>query len=212
MRYVKPVARLILRPLRRCLVLLAAAKTWLLRTDLPRWKRVSKQPPPWDERNRLLAALVPPGAAVLDLGCGAQTLRVHLKPGCHYQPCDIIPSSPDVIHCDFNSGNYPVLNRKYDFVVCSGVFEYTREPVRFIHEIKEYGRVLLLSFNPRRPAESLVGRFALGWVNHLSQDQIEGLFSDNGLVWRLVRRKPVPPAGDELIYELRRGDAQVVRK
>src|SRR5271157_5003330 len=101
MRFVKLAAGWLRARRNRGRALLTAARVWLLRTDVRRWRKVATQIPHWDDRNRVIAGFVPPGAAVLDLGCGAQTLRTHLKPDCHYQPCDIVASSPDVILCDF---------------------------------------------------------------------------------------------------------------
>jgi hypothetical protein len=105
---------------------------------------------------------------VLDLGAGAQTLRKHLRPACFYQPCDIIISSPDIIYCDFNSGAYPAIPFCFDYVVCSGLLEYIRDPEEFLRITGAYGRNLVLSYNLCQEGESVLDRLAKGWVNHLS--------------------------------------------
>src|SRR4051812_22017601 len=89
-----------------------------------RWQIWAREWPRWDERNRILAAYIPPGSAVVDLGSGAQTLREPLPAGCSYQPCDLVPGPAPVIPCDLESGRWPVLPRRYDVAVCSGVLEY----------------------------------------------------------------------------------------
>jgi hypothetical protein len=179
-----------------------AAKSSLLKTDKRRWKKVSQRVPHWDERNIVIANLIPDGVSVLDLGSGAQTLRRHLKPGCQYQPCDVIQSSPDVIHCDFNSGIYPVLKTRYDYVICSGVFEYMRDPARFVSEVPKYGKKTIFTFNPSNPKQSVVARLAGGWVNHMEQDQVEQLFRSKGLSFRILHRKNHTPIVEEIVYEL----------
>jgi len=193
------------RALKWCRSILAAARALMVRTDTGRWESVAREDPPWDERNRIIAGFIPAHSAVLDLGSGAQTLRKHLAPDCQYQPCDIIRSSPDVIYCDFNAGIYPALPRKYDYVICSGVFEYIRDPAHFISQVRNYGRKALFSFNPYDPAQSVVDRLACGWLNHLSESQLERLFSSHGLTWRILHRKDLTPVVQEIVYELTPG-------
>ena len=102
-----------------------AAKGPTPHSGIPRWVRTAKERPRWDERNRMIAAYVPPGSSVLDLGAGAQTLAAHLPPGCAYQACDVVPG-PGVVLCDLDAGRWPALDRRYDVAVCSGVLEYLR--------------------------------------------------------------------------------------
>ena len=195
----KTTAKTILKMGRKAI---AAGKTTLIKTDVRRWKKVSQEVPSWDERNRMIAAFIPENSNVLDLGAGARLLKDYLKPGCEYQPCDIVRSSPEVIFCDFNSGIYPALSRKYDYVVCSGVFEYVRDPARFISEVKHYGRKIIFSYNPFNPGYPRTERLACGWVNHLTEDQLEQLLLSHGLRWRVLHRKATTPAAEEIIYEL----------
>jgi len=170
--------------------------------------------PIWDERNRIIATFIPEASSVVDLGAGAQTLKCYLKSGCEYQPCDIVKSSPDVIVCDFNSGIYPRLSRRYDYVVCSGVFEYIRDPSHFLSNIRQYGKRIILSYMPAGPWTFSIGssppcftslaigtfyRLAGGWVNHLTSQQLEALFSTSGLDWKLICRQD----NSGTIYELK---------
>ena len=181
----------------------AALRVRFTKTDTKRWRQVSREVPHWDERNAIIGTLVPEDVSVVDLGAGAQTLRQHLKRSCRYQPCDIIQSSEDVICCDFNSKRYPVLARKYDYVVCSGVFEYIRDPGDFVSQIRSYGDVIILTYNPYRPGASKIERLACGWLNHLTEPQIAELFTKQQLVWRVLLRKTMAKHVDEVIYELR---------
>jgi hypothetical protein len=107
-----------------------------------------------------------------------------LKAGCHYQPCDLVKSSDDVLLCDFNAGAYPTTERDYDYVVCSGVLEYIRAPRAFLARIARPGRRLILSYAVTRPDDSRWRRLSEGWVNGYTQSELERLFDALGFQWR----------------------------
>ncbi len=179
----------------------AVCITLMLRTYVRRWQQVAQAgPPTWDERNAIIAKFIPAGSSVIDLGCGAQTLRNHLAPDCTYQPCDIVKSSPDVIFCDFNVGIYPEPGGIFDYVVCSGVLEYIWKPKEFLSRVPRLGHALLLSYNPRMKGESKFDRLAKHWVNHLDRDALEKMFDELGLGWKVVNvRSP-----NEYLYSIQR--------
>lgn len=180
-----------------CNDLVRAAVTILVRTQRQRWRRVAHSgTPPWDERNAMLASYIPSGSSVLDLGSGAQTLRLHLQGKCQYQPCDLFKSTPDVIVCDFNAGKYPQLASRYDYVVCSGVLEYIWDPGSFVSRAASLGSHMLLSYNIRSNGDKKLNRLAHNWVNHLTQECLERLITANQLSWQLVGRR----GPNELIY------------
>lgn len=161
--------------------------TLCVQTHKSRWRKVSTNPEPhWDWRNRIISDLVPAGSSVLDVGCGAQTLRRHLNPTCKYQPCDLIKSTPDVIVCDFNAGLYPQVNQVFDYVICSGVLEYIRKPEEFLKTIAPLGRTLILSYSPAVPGQSRVHRLSCNWINHFTKAEVESLFDKVGIVWRVI--------------------------
>jgi len=165
----------------------AALVTLLVRTHVRRWQKVAQGGrPPWDERNELIAGFIPAGSSVLDIGSGAQTLKQHLKPGCKYQPCDVVQSSPDVIFCDFNAGIYPEIKQPSDYVVCSGVFEYIRQPEEFLRRIPLLGKSVILSYYPFPPGGSKLERLGNNWVNHFTSDELENLFAKAGLSWKIL--------------------------
>lgn len=169
-------------------LLFKAASTLVVKTNVRRWREVARNPRPnWDGRNEIIAKLIPAGSSVIDLGCGSQTLRRHLDPSCKYQPCDVIQSTPDVIYCDFNSGIYPNVNVSYDYVICSGVFEYIRNPEEFLKKNSLLGKVMILSYNPlyHVPEDSKIRRLNLDWINHFTKPEVEALFDKVGLVWKI---------------------------
>lgn len=167
-----------------------AAKTLLLRTDVGRWREVVAETPGWDDRNKLIAGLIPPGSSVLDLGAGAQSLKGYLAPGDDYQPCDLVKAAEGVLPCDFNAGWYPDIHQQYDFVVCSGLLEYVRDIRTFLRIVPTYGRVLIVSYACRQPSESKFARAKHGWLNHFTKTDLQAMFAAAGLnstevgVWR----------------------------
>jgi hypothetical protein len=162
----------------------ASIRTLLVRTDVRRWHRTATEPPPWDERNKVIAALIPDNRSVLDLGSGAQTLRNYLKPGCRYQPCDLVRSSDDVLLCDFNAGIYPKVDNEFDYAICSGVLEYVRAPEEFLTRLCSMGKHVILSYAVARPNDTPWRRRQEGWVNHFTQAQLEEVFAALGLHWQ----------------------------
>lgn len=175
--------------------------TIFFRTHKKRWEKVAVSgPPEWDSRNSKIATLIPDGSTIIDLGCGAQTLRDHLLPKCEYQPCDLVKSSADVIVCDFNAGLYPQTDRIFTHVVCSGVLEYVRDHQRFLTECSSLGDVLILSYNLRQPRDSKLQRMTNNWVNHFTRSELEQAFHTAGLAANCL------DMGDngEAIFELKR--------
>ena len=54
----------------------------------------------WPSRIAAVAALIPPGSSVLDIGAGAQGLRNALPPSCAYTPADLQQRTPDTLVLD----------------------------------------------------------------------------------------------------------------
>lgn len=182
-----------------------AIGTLFMRNQQKRWARVSQAgAPPWDARNQIIARAISPGSSVVDLGCGPQTLRTRIPANCRYQPCDLVRATEDTILCDFNGGIYPEFQEKFDFAICSGVLEYIREPEAFLRKISGYGNILILSYNARKPAESIFSRRAKHWVNDFTQAEMESLFRRSGLDFQTVYQAD----GIGLIYHLRQRPAQ----
>jgi hypothetical protein len=160
-------------------VLWRALRTSSRNTDYNRWKKNITTKPPWDERNKAIAALIPAGSRVIDVGAGSQSLKMHLGEACDYQPCDLIQSSPDCLLCDFNRNVYPVVQCQYDYVIVSGVLEYIEQPREFIGRIVRYGHFTLLSYKPwDGRASGKLRRLSEGWVSHLRESDLETIFAE----------------------------------
>jgi hypothetical protein len=169
--------------------LAAILVTATTRTHRSRWEKVARAGrPPWDVRNEKIANFIPAGSSVIDLGCGAQTLKSHLRAGCKYQPCDLVKSTPDVIVRDFNAGQYPKSHERFTHVVCSGVLEYIRDPRRFLEEACSLGDSLILSYNPFPCQGSKLLRMTNNWINHFTEADLERTFNELGLTAKVLHR------------------------
>src|SRR5829696_1210855 len=134
----------------------------------------------------MLAAYVPPGSAVVDLGSGAQTLRQHLPAGCSYQPCDLVPGPTPVIGCDLAAGRWPELTRRYDIAVCSGLLEYTPDVGAILAGLREVAARALVTYSDRRPGQRVETLVKQGWKSHLTLAQLRAALEASGADWRFL--------------------------
>lgn len=164
------VARARSRMRRGLRVLRTAAGT----TDRGRWVDTNDPGYQTADRNRLIAAFVPDGSSVLDLGAGTQQLRRFLPPGCEYQPCDLVERE-NVLGCDFNAGRFPDVRQRYDVLVVSGVLEFVRDPEGFLGRLPSFGDTLLLSYRIRPTGVTVRERLVSGYLSHLTQEELEDM-------------------------------------
>lgn len=174
-------------------------RTLVFKNDLSRWKQVALVDPPWDKRNQIIGSIIPGNCSVLDVGCGAQTLKRYLQDDVKYQPCDLVKRD-GVLFCDFNSGMYPVISKPFDFVVCSGVMEYARNPSEFLQRMGGLGRTIILTYCHLSPGDKTWQRTSAGWVNHFTKEQLENLILQEGFTW-----KNVGEWGHQRIYAMTSG-------
>ncbi len=135
-------------------------------TDFARWEDPAQLDPAWEERVRQAARLIPPGARVVDLGCGAMLLERRLPAGCSYVPCDLVRRDERTVICDLNRGQLPDF-RDATHIALLGVLEYIFEPDSLLRKLRRAGLPLILSYSPWERTRRL-DRPALGWVNELS--------------------------------------------
>lgn len=176
---------------------------WVRLARLPRgrrrWSSVADAVPVWDERNQRIAEHIEEGASVLDLGCGAQTLAIHLRSPARYLPGDLIPSASNVVPIDLNRNMWPKAGREFDVAVMSGVLEYLDDPARALERVHDFAPKLVTSYQDYRNGERTKRtRRALGWVNHLTRAEIVGAFLRTG--WEIETEVPWR---DSQIYVLR---------
>lgn len=168
-------------------------------TDIERWKKNLSETPSWDERNQLMAAMVPANSSVLDVGAGSMTIQGYLPPGCSYQPVDCVKGCETTLIAEFNEGLIPVIDRKYDIAICSGVLEYIASPTEFLQTVAAWANKVLLSYAVFEYTPMIAKRRAGGWINDLNIVQMDQILFDAGLRYRI---RAVWKG--QLIYELQR--------
>ncbi len=157
-------------------------------SDLARWSDPARLEAAWNTRAALAADLVPAGARVLDIGCGAMALERHLPFGATYQPCDIVARDDRTIVVDLNRDGVPTSAlATCDLVVMLGVWEYLYEPGKVFAALARAGRPILCSYNTLELTTHL-DRRSLGWVNDFSLEAFTALAAAYGYRPSVTRR------------------------
>lgn len=104
----------------------------------------------------IVAGMVPDGARVLDLGCGAGDLLAELidERGCRGQGVEVAPDAfhacvargIPVVQADIDEGLPDFEDGAFDVVVLSQTLQATRRPTPVLREMMRVGRVGIVSF------------------------------------------------------------------
>jgi len=100
--------------------------------------------------------LIPPGASVLDLGCGSGRLLARLKQNNHRRLVGVeldeqkilasLRRNLDVIHADLNKGLRAFANQQFDCVVLSQTLQAVQDVEAVIADMLRVGRTCIVSF------------------------------------------------------------------
>jgi len=104
----------------------------------------------------IVAGMIPAGARVLDLGCGAGDLLAELihARGCRGQGVEVAPEAfhacvargIPVVQADIDDGLPDFEDGAFDVVVLSQTLQATRRPTPVLREMMRVGRVGIVSF------------------------------------------------------------------
>ncbi len=114
---------------------------------------------------RLFDAIPAQVRTVLDVGCGPATIRDILPSHIEYFGVDfaqvVIDAFRDPVHyevADINASPRCFGARRFDVIICSGIFEYVKDPVAFVEFLEAKSHVgghLLLSYTNRQHYKSV---------------------------------------------------------
>lgn len=134
---------------------------------------------------------------VADVGCGDMKLKRSLDrrgTPCRYDGFDLIPQSNEVKPFDLRRDRLP---RSYDVATLLGVIEYIEPLDNALAALAEQSDYVVLShvikqddsYPPAKCRE-------LGWINHLTQDELESKLGRAGL---LISESCLDPEGKTLL-------------
>lgn len=124
---------------------------------------------------KAVAALsLPPGASLVDMGCGHQTLKSLLPSSLNYVPIDRLDRGPGVTVMDF-SQELPATH--HAVATFLGVFEYFADPGRLIRWAAKHVRYLVVSYND---CSSPARRQKQHWQSTLTFAELEASFQHAG--------------------------------
>lgn len=157
-------------------------------TDIARWSERANLDDKWNARAARAVSFVPPGATVLDVGCGKMFLEQILPPGCRYIPLDLVARDERTIVCDLNRGEYPRVDG-VTHAVALGVLEYLHDERGFFRWLAGIRPArLILSYVALDTSVKPEARRRAGWVSDLTFAEIVGLATDAGFSLADVER------------------------
>lgn len=118
--------------------------------------RVTQDPPRLRATDAPVLELIPPGASVLDLGCGSGRLLAELRRRGHERVVGVEVAQPkiiaaaarglDVIDYDLNRGLPAFADHQFDVVVLSATLQSVDELVHLMREMLRVGRRVIIGF------------------------------------------------------------------
>lgn len=163
-------------------------------SDTLRWAQASNLKSAWRSRAAVVASLIPAGASVLDLGCGAMDLEHELADGATYLPADLVARDGRTIIVDLNGDDMPGVEA--DVATMLGVLEYIHRPERLLAAMAKRWPRAIITYNPTDLDQGR-DRRTHGWFNDMTSAQLVSKADSAG--YRLVGIVPHGPR--ERVYE-----------
>ena len=146
-------------------------------SDHHRWSDETELLVAWDSRTQKIAALVEPGASVIEFGAGRLVLKKFLPASCSYTPSDLVDRDGKTLICDLNAYELAPFP-PHDVAVFSGVLEYVHDVPRLISHLSNCVGVIIASYAVTD--FSKINRRGSGWVNDFSSENILQIFDAFG--------------------------------
>ena len=171
-------------------------------TDTARWAQLDSLATQWDARAAMAAEWIPAASRVLDVGAGAMALAALLKPGCAYQPADVVERRPGCFVVDLNRGEFPP--GAYDWVTFLGVLEYVHDAQATLERAAAAAPRMIVTYCGFTGGGDTGVRRGMGWVNDFSDTEFRALLERSG--WRVERAREVKrgPGNIQMMFECSR--------
>ncbi len=166
--------------LRHPVAYLATFSSFRSATDFSRWQELSNLKVDWDKRTQIMAGFIPAGSRVIEFGAARLVLPLYLRPGCSYQPADLVKRSDETLVFDLN-GTLPNLPSCYDYAVFSGVLEYVKDPDRVLCWLNGVADGIIFSYAVTDHLSDPITRRRHGWINSLSDTEVRQMICRIGL-------------------------------
>ena len=141
----------------------------------------NKEEGPWDNRYKELLTFLDVGChSIMDCGAGNMSLKRMLNTDIKYVPVDNVPRYKETIVCDFNQGEFPDIC--VDVAFASGILEYITLPEKFIKNLCEHSKKVILSYCSLHMRPNISYRLSLGWKNHFTEGEIVKMFYQKGFI------------------------------
>ena len=129
-------------------------------------------------------------------------LEQALKPGCRYQPADVVARREGCFVVDLNRGEFPP--GTYDWITFLGVLEYVHDVDSALLKAKNAAPRMIVTYCTYLPGSDVQGRRGMGWVNELTAEQFGAALARCG--WRVARSREVKrgPGNIQLMFECSR--------
>lgn len=145
----------------------------------------------------MAAEWIDAGSSVLDVGAGAMALGFALKPGCRYQPADVVERRPGCFVVDLNRGEFPP--GEYDVVTLLGVLEYVHHIEGVLERARAAAPQMVVTYCTY-VGGGVSARRGMGWVNEFTAHQFGSVLVSCG--WRVERTREVKrgPGNIQLMF------------
>lgn len=159
----------------------------------------------WRKRAETAASFIPPGSAIMDIGCGSMFIEEFAAPR-HYVPIDMDKRDERTRVVNLNESTIPdEWYSEVDVVVCLGLFEYLNDFEKILRAARRFNKLLICSYNIMEKRNKNKNHRVTLWVNGYYTEEIEEKFRNCG--FNIENR--IDYSGKQLLWILRPPTADI---
>ncbi len=138
---------------------------------------------------------------MLDIGAGAMTLGTLLKPGCTYQPADVVERRPGCYVVDLNRKEFPP--GTYDWITFLGVLEYVHDIDWPLTRAARAAPRMIVTYCSYIGGDLSIRR-GMGWVNDYPAPAFQAALERSGWKVEDLREVKRGPTNIQLLFRCAR--------